>query len=122
MQKTRREGGGKIREGRSEREREEGRDRVSFPGHLVTSLEWGYQALFWSQGVRSIKKTDLNPVYVLIRPPSLEALVRSVSFVEFRSSFAEIILFKIKTFSITYRISLIRCRRPLFFCCSFLCG
>ena len=31
--------------------------------------------MFWPQGVRSIKKTDLNPVYVLIRPPSLEALV-----------------------------------------------
>ena len=121
MQKTRREGGGKIREGRSEREREEGRDRVSFPGHLVTSLEWGYQALFWSQGVRSIKKTDLNPVYVLIRPPSLEALVRSVSFVEFRSSFAEIILFK-KNFQ--YHLPYFFDQMPpaTIFCCSFLCG
>ncbi|XP_064386988.1 guanylate kinase-like isoform X2 [Halichondria panicea] len=26
------------------------------------------------QGVRNLKKTDLNPVYVLIRPPSIEAL------------------------------------------------
>lgn len=28
------------------------------------------------QGVRSMKKTDLNPVYVLIKPPSLEILER----------------------------------------------
>ena len=27
------------------------------------------------QGVRSMKKTDLNPVYVVIKPPSLEILV-----------------------------------------------
>lgn len=26
------------------------------------------------QGVRSLKQTDLNPVYVLIRPPSIELL------------------------------------------------
>ena len=38
----------KERERERERERGGGRDRVSFPGHLVTSLEWGYQALFWS--------------------------------------------------------------------------
>lgn len=29
------------------------------------------------QGVRSVKQTDLNPVYVLIKPPSLEVLVTS---------------------------------------------
>ena len=26
------------------------------------------------QGVRNLKETDLNPVYVLIKPPSLEVL------------------------------------------------
>ena len=28
------------------------------------------------QGVRSLKETDLNSVYVLIRPPSMEVLER----------------------------------------------
>lgn len=27
------------------------------------------------KGVRSLKKTEFNPVYVLVRPPSLEILV-----------------------------------------------
>lgn len=27
------------------------------------------------QGVRSIKKTDLNPIYISIQPPSMEVLV-----------------------------------------------
>ena len=27
------------------------------------------------QGVRSIKKTDLNPVYVFMKPPSIDVLV-----------------------------------------------
>ena len=31
--------------------------------------------LNFSKGVRSLKKTDLNPVYVLVKPPSLEVLV-----------------------------------------------
>jgi len=30
-----------------------------------------------SEGVKSIKKTKLNPTYVFIEPPSIEALVRS---------------------------------------------
>ena len=32
----------------------------------------------FSKGVRSLKKTDLNPVFVLVKPPSLEILVSSV--------------------------------------------
>ena len=31
--------------------------------------------LHFSKGVRSLKKTDLNPVFVLVKPPSLEVLV-----------------------------------------------
>ena len=30
------------------------------------------------KGVRSLKKTDLNPVFVFVRPPSLEILVSLV--------------------------------------------
>ena len=54
-----------------------------------------------------MKKTDLNPVYVLIRPPSLEALVRSVSFVALLLK-----LFSVKNKkknSNLYSISSIRC-------------
>uniref|UniRef100_A0A3Q3F3U2 Guanylate kinase 1a n=1 Tax=Labrus bergylta TaxID=56723 RepID=A0A3Q3F3U2_9LABR len=36
------------------------------------------------QGVRSIKRTDLNPIYISIQPPSRGALCRFVSFQEHR--------------------------------------
>lgn len=37
------------------------------------------------QGVRNIKKTSLSPVYILIKPPSLEELVCLVALVGFSS-------------------------------------
>lgn len=32
------------------------------------------------QGVRNIKETDLNPLYIFIKPPTIEELVRMVFF------------------------------------------
>ena len=46
------------------------------------------------QGVRSMKKTDLNPVYVLIKPPSLEILV---------SRFTTLLLHNICTYRFIHR-------------------
>ena len=42
--------------------------------HLLLKTS-NVQPPFLLQGVKSIKQTDLNPVYVFLRPPSLEELV-----------------------------------------------
>ena len=31
------------------------------------------------QGVRSMKKTNLNPVYIFVKPPSMVELVREIN-------------------------------------------
>ena len=41
------------------------------------------------QGVKNIKETDLDPIYVSIQPPSIEILVKSNS--EFRAAIVRIV-------------------------------
>ena len=47
--------------------------RLYFSSGNIVLLSY-IHILVYMQGVRNLKETDLNPVYVLIKPPSLEVL------------------------------------------------